>query len=45
MESLAAYYADGDKSKDADPVFSPDLGLAVEALPDGYTVGNLWLLY
>ena len=45
MESLAAYYADGDKSKDADPVFSAELGLAVESLPDGFTVGNLWLLY
>jgi len=39
---LAAYYADGDKGGDRPPVFDRRLGLAVEALPAGFTTGKLW---
>lgn len=39
---FAAYYADGDKNADRDPVFSPELGLAIEALREGTTVEQLW---
>lgn len=39
---FAAYFADGDKQRDRDPVFSEELGLAVEKLKDGFTIGGLW---
>lgn len=39
---MAAYYADASKATDREPVFDPDLGLAVESLPDGYTIDQLW---
>lgn len=42
MDSLAAYYADGVKARDREPLFNSDLGLAVEALPDGLTLAQLW---
>jgi len=45
MESLAAYYADGNKERDREPVYNDELGLAVESLPQGYDVSALWLLY
>jgi hypothetical protein len=32
----------GDKNADRDPVFSPELGLAIEALREGTTVAQLW---
>ncbi|XP_050712924.1 Bardet-Biedl syndrome 5 protein homolog isoform X2 [Eriocheir sinensis] len=38
---LAAYLADG-HHHDLEPVFSPELGLAVEKLKDGYTLQTLW---
>lgn len=41
-EAFAAYYADGTKSKDKEPVFHPDLGLAVEGLPEGVSLASLW---
>jgi Bardet-Biedl syndrome 5 protein len=37
---VQAYFADG--NKDRDPVFSQELGLAVEKLKDGFTVAGLW---
>ena len=39
---FAAYFADGDKNADRDPVFSPELGLAIEGLREGTTVEQLW---
>ena len=37
-----AYFADPHKAKDREAVFSPELGLAIEKLPTGYTLGDLW---
>ena len=37
-----AYLADPHKTSDREPVYSPELGLAIEALPDGYTIADLW---
>ena len=37
-----AYLADPHKSKDREPVFSAELGLAIEELPEGYTLSDLW---
>lgn len=41
-DAFAAYFADGDKQRDRPPVFSDELGLAVERLKDGFTLSNLW---
>ena len=41
-DAFAAYFADGDKQKDRDPVFSEELGLAIEKLRDGFTISGLW---
>jgi len=41
-DALAAYYADGDGQKDGEPVFSEELGLAIEKLRDGFTLSSLW---
>lgn len=38
---LASYLADGQQT-DRPPVYSPELGLAVESLKDGYTLQKLW---
>lgn len=38
---LAAYLADGQKS-DRPPIYSAELGLAVESLKEGYTLQKLW---
>ncbi len=40
--ALQAYFADGNKDKDRDPVYSEELGLAVEKLKDGFTLQGLW---
>lgn len=37
-----AYFADGNKDRDREPVYSEELGLAIEKLPDGYTLASLW---
>ena len=37
-----AYLADPHKRKDREPVYSEELGLAIEQLPEGYTVSDLW---
>lgn len=37
-----AYFADGNKEQDREPVFSEELGLAVEKLKDGFTISGLW---
>ncbi|KAF6028562.1 BBS5 [Bugula neritina] len=39
---MAAYFADGSKNKDSEPVFCPELGLAIEKLKDGFTIQGLW---
>lgn len=41
-DGLMAYYAEGHGHKDGEPVFSEELGLAVEKLQVGYTLSNLW---
>lgn len=41
-DALASYYADGDKTTDREPVFAPELGLAVEKLREGVTLEDLW---
>mmetsp|Transcript_18075 Transcript_18075/g.60502 ORF Transcript_18075/g.60502 Transcript_18075/m.60502 type:complete len:146 (+) Transcript_18075:700-1137(+) len=43
-DTFAAYYADADKTKDREPEFNADLGLAVEQLREGLTVKQLWAL-
>jgi len=39
---LAMYYADATKGADRDPVYNPELGLAVEQLKEGLTIEQLW---
>ena len=39
---MQAYFADPHKAKDREAVFSPELGLAIERLPDGYSLSDLW---
>jgi len=41
-DAFAAYFADGAKVTDGKPVFSEELGLAVEKLKDGFTLAALW---
>ena len=41
-DSIAAYYAEGSKRADLDIVLSPELGLAIEKLPEGFTAKSLW---
>mmetsp|Transcript_805 Transcript_805/g.1892 ORF Transcript_805/g.1892 Transcript_805/m.1892 type:complete len:349 (+) Transcript_805:281-1327(+) len=41
-DSFAAYYADGIKARDKHPHFSTELGLAIESLPEGVTLQQLW---
>ena len=38
----SAYFADPNKQKDREPFFSEAIGLAMETLPDGYTIKELW---
>ena len=39
---LQAYFADGAKQSDSDPIYSEELGLAIEKLKDGFTLAALW---
>jgi len=41
-DASAAYFADGAKRFDREVVLSPELGLAIERLPDGFTAKSLW---
>ncbi|CAK8675674.1 BBSome complex member BBS5-like [Clavelina lepadiformis] len=44
-DACVAYFADGMTEQDktpGDPVFSPELGLAIEPLKPGYTLESLW---
>ncbi|KAL1516183.1 hypothetical protein ABEB36_000102 [Hypothenemus hampei] len=40
--TLAAYLADEDHMKDRLPVYSNELGLAIEAIKEGFTIKKLW---
>lgn len=39
---FASYYAATNKNKDREPVYNEQLGLAVECLPEGLTISQLW---
>ena len=39
---LAAYYADGGRPQEREPVFCSELGLAIEPIRDGLTLEQLW---
>jgi len=39
---LASYYMEIANHRDRPPTFCPELGLAVEQVVDGYTIGQLW---
>ncbi|XP_041117699.1 Bardet-Biedl syndrome 5 protein homolog [Polyodon spathula] len=41
-DAFVAYFADGGKQQDREPVFSEELGLAIEKLKDGFTLQGLW---
>ena len=41
-DAFAAYFADSNKEADRPVVFSSDLGLAIEAPPEGITLDKLW---
>ncbi|XP_060033736.1 Bardet-Biedl syndrome 5 protein isoform X3 [Erinaceus europaeus] len=41
-DAFVAYFADGHKQQDREPVFSEELGLAIEKLKDGFTLQGLW---
>ncbi|KFW86864.1 Bardet-Biedl syndrome 5 protein, partial [Manacus vitellinus] len=41
-DAFVAYFADENKQHDREPVFSEELGLAVEKLKDGFTLQGLW---
>lgn len=41
-DTFAAYFADPHKAVDREPVFSSELGLAIEKLPDGFLLKDLW---
>ncbi len=41
-DTLSVYYADVNKDLDREPVYSSELGLAIEKLKEGFTVQNLW---
>jgi len=39
---MAAYYADDGHSSERDIVLSDELGIAIEAPPEGLTLKSLW---
>lgn len=41
-DAMSLYYADVNKDHDREPVFSAEIGLAVEAMPTGVTMQGLW---
>ncbi|KAG9329814.1 hypothetical protein JZ751_028923 [Albula glossodonta] len=41
-DAFAAYFADGNKQQDREPVFSEDLGIAIEKLKEGFSLQGLW---
>ena len=41
-DAFAAYYAEDSKQADREVIFNPELGMAMEALPAGLTLQELW---
>ncbi|XP_069791803.1 BBSome complex member BBS5 [Narcine bancroftii] len=41
-DAFVAYFADANKQQDREPVYSEELGLAIEKLKDGFTLQGLW---
>lgn len=41
-DAFAAYYAEDGRQADREVVYNPELGLAMEALPAGLTLQDLW---
>jgi hypothetical protein len=41
-DNFSQYFSDSNKPEDNPPVFSPELGLAVEQIHEGLTVQTLW---
>ncbi|XP_051876035.1 Bardet-Biedl syndrome 5 protein homolog [Pristis pectinata] len=41
-DAFVAYFADTNKQQDREPVYSEELGLAIEKLKDGFTLQSLW---
>lgn len=41
-DAFAAYYAEDNKQADREVIFNSELGLAMEALPAGLTLQELW---
>lgn len=42
VEPCILYHVDGDNEVDREPVYCPELGLAIEKLPEGTSVEHLW---
>ncbi|CAE8698904.1 unnamed protein product, partial [Polarella glacialis] len=42
IEPCLLYQPDGEKEIDREPVYSPELGLAIERLKEGTTLSSLW---
>uniref|UniRef100_A0A8C7LW08 Bardet-Biedl syndrome 5 n=1 Tax=Oncorhynchus mykiss TaxID=8022 RepID=A0A8C7LW08_ONCMY len=41
-DAFTAYFSDGNKQQDREPVFSEELGIAVGKLKEGFTLQGLW---
>ncbi|XP_072331990.1 BBSome complex member BBS5 isoform X1 [Scyliorhinus torazame] len=41
-DAFVAYFADTNKQQDREPVYSEELGIAIEKLKDGFTLQGLW---
>ena len=41
-DAFAAYYAEDGRQTDREVVYNPELGLAMESLPAGMTLSELW---
>ncbi|OQR98438.1 bardet-Biedl syndrome 5 protein [Achlya hypogyna] len=44
IDAFAAYYAAANKNQDRPPAFCKDIGLAVESLPEGIALADLWFV-
>lgn len=40
--AINAYITDGQEHINRPPIYCPDLGLAVEQFPEGFTLQSLW---
>ena len=41
-DAFAIYYADEDREEGRPPTYNDELGLAVETLPEGLSISDLW---